>query len=288
MKCVFLILDALVILASASAGRFGYSMLCLLVALFPGVGVGCPLLSSRALWWRLMPLPCSSVCGLHCTGPTNARQSQWETVISCAGGQVLPGPLGLRIVSDASGSFLPQGVAWRSYRRPLSPSGSGCRCHWCAGSWSRNGLFCVPWARCSRAVAPSLLWEELCCHPGGGAREWLSRSSLRGHYLGAVAPRFLATFHQFFVVAAQALGCPGPAHLDIYYLRPGVWSSGQASSFVLLPSAVFLWDVTVGGSCMSPHFEMMSVLFPGNIGLHFFRISRSFLSNFWFFLFLRL
>ena len=37
---------------------------------------------------------------------------------------MFPGPLGLRIVSDASGSFLPQGVAW-SYRRSLSP-GSGC------------------------------------------------------------------------------------------------------------------------------------------------------------------
>ena len=36
----------------------------------------------------LWPLPCSSVCGLHCTGPTKARQSQWETVISCSGGQV--------------------------------------------------------------------------------------------------------------------------------------------------------------------------------------------------------
>ena len=34
------------------------------------------------------PFPCSSVCGLHCTGPTDARQSQWETVISCEGGQV--------------------------------------------------------------------------------------------------------------------------------------------------------------------------------------------------------
>ena len=39
------------------------------------------------------------------------RPNQWETVISCAGGQVLPGPLGLHIVSDASGSLLPQGVA---------------------------------------------------------------------------------------------------------------------------------------------------------------------------------
>ena len=91
-------------------GALGYSMLCLFLALFPGEGVGFPLLSSRVLWRRLRLLPCSSVCGLHCTGPTNARQSQWETVMSCAGGQVLPGPLGLRIVSDASGSFLPQGV----------------------------------------------------------------------------------------------------------------------------------------------------------------------------------
>ena len=110
-KCVLLIMKALFIPASASAGRFWYSMLYLLVALFPGAGVECPLLSSRALWRRLRPLLCSSVCGLHCTGPTNVRQSQWETVISCAGGQVFPGPLGLRIVSDASCIFLPQGVA---------------------------------------------------------------------------------------------------------------------------------------------------------------------------------
>ena len=47
----------------------------------------------------------------------------------------------LRIVSDASDSFLPQGVARRSYRRPLSPSGSGCHCHGFAGSRLRNGLF---------------------------------------------------------------------------------------------------------------------------------------------------
>ena len=188
------------------------------------------------------PLPCSSVCGLHCTGPTNTRQSQWEMVISCAGGQVLPGPLGLRIVSDACGSLLPQGVTGRSYRRPLSPSSSGCRCHGCAGSRSRYGLFRVPCARCARAVAPSLLCEELCCHPGGRVREWLSRSSLRD-YLGPVAPRFLAAFHRFCVVAAQALVFPGPVRLDIHFLRPGVWSLGQASSFVLLPSATFPWDV---------------------------------------------
>ena len=58
----------------------------------------------------------------------------------------------------------------------------------------------------------------------------------------------------------------------------GNWPLGHASSFVLLPSADIPWDVMVGGSCMSPQFEMLSILFPGNIGLHFFRISRSVLS----------
>ena len=35
------------------------------------------------------------------------------------------------------------------------------RGHGGAGSWSRNGLFCVPWAWCARSVAPYLLCEEL-------------------------------------------------------------------------------------------------------------------------------
>ena len=43
----------------------------------------------------------------------------------------------------------------------MSTSGFGCRGHGGAGSRSRNGLFCVPWARCTRAVAPYLLCEEL-------------------------------------------------------------------------------------------------------------------------------
>ena len=110
----FSFLNALFVLASASTRRFAYSMLCLLVALFPGAGVGCPLLSSRALWRRLGPLPCSSVCGLHCTGPTNARQSQWETVISCAGGQVFLVRLGgalsaMRAVHVAAGCSMKEG-----------------------------------------------------------------------------------------------------------------------------------------------------------------------------------
>ena len=86
--------------------------------------------------------------------------------------------------------------------------------HGGASSRSRNGLFCVPWARCTRAVAPCLLCEELavilvvgvgcgaCAHPceafasglwslgsslpstrpvGGGAGPGLTRSCSPGH-----------------------------------------------------------------------------------------------------------
>ena len=41
----------------------------------------------------LRDLPCFWVGGLHCTGPAKARQIAWENVISCGGGQGLPGPL---------------------------------------------------------------------------------------------------------------------------------------------------------------------------------------------------
>ena len=73
-------------------------------------------------------------------------------------------------------------------------------------------------------------------------------------------------------------GGAGPARLDISLLTD--WKLALGSCFLIRsPSAAFPWDVTVGGSCMSPYFGMLSVLFPGNIGLHFFKISRSFLSN---------
>ena len=86
-------------------------------------------------------LPCSSVCRLHCTGPTKRETiAMGDCYILCGRSGVTWAAL-LRIVSDASGSFLPQGVARRSYRRPLSPSGSGCRCHGYAGSRLWNGLY---------------------------------------------------------------------------------------------------------------------------------------------------
>ena len=53
----------------------------------------------------LRDLPCSSVGGLHCTGPANARQIAWEKVIACGGGQVFLVRLGRRIVGDACRSY---------------------------------------------------------------------------------------------------------------------------------------------------------------------------------------
>ena len=61
----------------------------------------------------LRDLPCSSVGGLHCPGPVNARQIAWETVIACGCGQVFLVRLGRRIVGGACRSYLPQVVACR-------------------------------------------------------------------------------------------------------------------------------------------------------------------------------
>ena len=85
---------------------------------------------------------------------------------------------------------------------------------------------------CCRSVS-SL--RRTCCHPGGQVRMWRSRLSLRDYYLGAVAPRFLAAFHRFCVVAAQALVWPGPARLDISLLTTwilvlGAWAGLPRSS----------------------------------------------------------
>ena len=260
-------------------------MLCLSVALFPGAGVGCPLLSSRALWRRLRPLPCFSVCGLHCTSLTNARQSQWETVISCAGGQVFLVRLGgassaLRAVHVAAGCSVKEGSSMLVSFWLRMPWSRGC---WL--SVTKQSVLCPLSSvhSCCRSV--SSLWRT-CCHPGGRVWMWRSRSSLRGYCLGAVAPWFLAVFHRFCVVAERALGWPGPARLDISLLT--TWRLVLGPCFLVrrLPSVAFPWVGLVGGSCMSPHFEMLSVLFPGNIGFHFFRISRSFLGYVWFFLFL--
>ena len=142
LTCVFSFLNALFVLASASTRRFGYSMLCFSVALLPGAGWVVLCFRHGLCDDVLRPLPCSSVCGLHCTGPTNARQSQWETVISCSVRQVFLVRLGgsssaMRAVYVAAGCSMKEGSSisvsfW--FRMP-----------WSQGCWlsvTKRSVFC--------------------------------------------------------------------------------------------------------------------------------------------------
>ena len=77
--------------------------------------------------------------------------------------------------------------------------------HGGSGSRSRNGLFCVPWAGRTRAVAPCLLCEELAVilvlGGRGGASAHPCEASASGLWsLGSSPPSTRS------VVAVQALG----------------------------------------------------------------------------------
>ena len=94
-KCVFLVLQALFILAPVSAGRIGVFhavSYCgihsrgwseVSFSFIPGFVAKAQDPSSLA----------HRFAGFTVPAHPNARQSQWETIISWAGGQVLPGPL---------------------------------------------------------------------------------------------------------------------------------------------------------------------------------------------------
>ena len=68
-----------------------------------------------------------------------------------------------------------------------------------------------------------------------------------------------------------------PGHITAYGLESGPWALLPRSYSSHRPPSHGI--ARLGFSCMSLHFEMLSVLFPGNIGFHFFRISRSFFGN---------
>ena len=117
-------------------------MLCHIVALIPGAGVRSLFLSSRASWRRLRtppPLLLSLRTSLYRPNQTrdnrNRRLLYPVQAVRCY-------LVRFAVHRQRCKRFLlPQGVAQRSYRRPLSPSGSGCRCHGYAGFRLRNGLF---------------------------------------------------------------------------------------------------------------------------------------------------
>ena len=109
-----------------------------------------------------------------------------------------------------------------------------------AGSQSRNGLFCVPWARYHRAVAPCLLCEELavilvvgggcstCAHPceASASGLWSLDSSLP-----STRP----------VGGGAGPGLTGPARLDISLLPPGCLALGPGFLVCRLPSVSLPW-----------------------------------------------
>ena len=142
LKGVFLVLKALFVLAPASAGRLGVfhavsyhgshsrSWSKVAYSFVPGFVAKTQDPSSLAPRFASFTVPAQP----------KARQSQWETVISCAGGRVSPGPLCCASSAMRAVPFCRR-VAWSSYRRPLSPCGSGCRYHGYAGSQLRDGLF---------------------------------------------------------------------------------------------------------------------------------------------------
>ena len=205
--------------------------------------------------------------------PTRDK-SQWETVISCGGSQVFLVRLGgassaVRAVHIATGCSVKVGSSISvSWLRMLGHGG--------AGSRSRNGLFCVPWARCTRAVAPCLLCEELAVilvdRGGCGASAHPCEASASGLLS-------LGSSHPSTGAVGGGAG-PGlnrscsPGHITIFDLVPGPWALlPRLSPAIHLPPHGL---ARLGGLCMSPLFEMLSVLFPGNMGSHFFGISRFF------------
>ena len=158
---VFLFLNALFVLASASTRRFGFfhtmsfsgslsrsggGLSFAFVTGFVGEVSG-PSLAPRFAGFTVLAQPTRDNRNGRLLYPVQAVRCSWSAWAEHR--------------QRCKPFLLPQVVAWRRDRRSLSPSGSRCRGHGDAGSRSRNSLFCVPWARCTHAVAPSLLCEEL-------------------------------------------------------------------------------------------------------------------------------
>ena len=164
--------------------------------------MGCPLLSSRALWRRLPPPPLAprfagftvpaqpmrdNRNGRLC-GQSGVSWSAWAAHRQQCERFLFVTGCSMKELSKITVSF------W--LRMPLS------RVCWL--SVTERSDLCPLSSVHSYCRSVSSL-RRTCCHPGGRAKMWLSCSSLRGYYLGAVAPWFLAAFHRFCMVAKRAL-----------------------------------------------------------------------------------
>ena len=125
--------------------------------------------------------------------------------------------------------------------------------HGGAGSWSRNDLFCVPWARCTRAVAPCLLCEELAVilvtEGGCGASAHPCEASASGLWsLGSLRP----STRPVGGGAGPGLSWScSPGHITASDSVPGPWAwLPRLSPAIHLPSMGWLgWAV-----CVCLHF----------------------------------
>ena len=199
-------------------GVFGFSMLGFQWLPFQEWGwvVLCfrPGLGDVVLW----DLPCSSVCGLHRTGPTNTRQSQWETVISCAGSQVFLVRLGG--ASSAMRAVPVAAVCNMKVRSSIYIS------FWLRKPWSRGCLLSVT----KRSVLCPLGSAHSCCCSVSSLEE-LAVILVDGCGYGARAHPYEATASGLLSLGSSppSPGCvggvagpwlPGPARLDISLLPP--------------------------------------------------------------------
>ena len=228
-------------------GVFGYSMFEFSVALLPGAGgvsfafvMVVTLCSGTSLAPRL--------AGFTVPARSTRDKSQWENVISCGGGQVFLVRLGRRIIGVlavriATGCSVKVGSLISVSFWLRMPGHGG------AGSRSRNGLFCFPWARCTRAAAPCLLCEELAAILviGGGC-------GTSAHPCEASASGLwsLGSSHPSTRTVGGGAG-PGltrscsPGHITASDLVPGPWAwLPRLSPAIRLPSRGWLgWAICV-------------------------------------------
>ena len=210
-----------------------------------------PVPGDDVLWY----LPCSSVCGLHCTGPTNARQSQWETVISCAGGLVFLVRLG--DVSSAMRAVPVAAVCNVKVRSSISIS------FWLQMPWSRGCLLSVT----KRSVLCPLGSVHSCCCSGSSLEE-LAVILVDGCGCGSCAHPCEATASGLLSLGSSppSTGCvdgvagpglPGTDRLDMSLLPTWCLVLGPGFLVLRLPSVAFPWVVPVGGSCCLSYFLVM-------------------------------
>ena len=177
-----------------------------------------------------------------------------------------PVRLGRRIVGGACRSYLPQVVACRWDRRSPSPSGSGCLGTGVLALDHETVGF-VPLGPVAlvlslRVFFVKTLLSSWCLGVGVALALTLVRLLLR--VFGPFGPLVVLVRH-----------CPVLLAWTDHCFSLGAWFLDLASSSVACRPSPSHGLARLVGLCLSPLFEMVSVLFHGNIGSHFWGISRS-------------